>query len=670
MGAHRTGFLLDTPLLNVNCEVGDHHPGAMATFGKISVASSGDDLFYSDLILIWGCNPSYTQIPNVHFINEARYKGAWVVSIAPDYNASAIHTDEWIPVEVASDAAFGLALSHVIVEEELYDAEFVREQTDLPLLVRNDDHRFLRRADLAKGGEDDRFYVFDEAAGEIREVDPKTLALGDVTPALEGEFRVATREGEVGVRPVFSLLREQLRAYAPEKMQRVTGVGAKQTRALARRIARARAATMIANSNFGKFYHGLEMERVQILVLTLCGQLGKKGAGMNAFPAMTHRGHHVEHHQLRLPLPQGGLASARGEDGADLREAQARRADRRDDRLRADPGRIPQGGAPLGRALLLPARRPRRALRQLVRLRPPPETPARRLRRRGHRSGLAARPAEHTAPHLLRNGRQRPAPHPRLRPPVREPPAEARPAGHPRLAHEQHGPPQRLRLPGRGVVRKGRHHLGHAHRPLRPRHHRRRASPGGVEERLGVPLPLSQGGAEARRGAGADQPSPTARARPAGSTGSTTSSPLVGATPRKTPKGCSTRCSGSRPISEGSAGRSSRRRASRATRSWASTSSTSATPPTSPPTRRSRPAPGTPRTSSPGRRSPGECSSTSITPSTSSWAKSFRCTRSRPRSAATTRSSSRGNTPAGRSTPRGATMSTSRACSAGSRSSS
>ena len=290
MGAHRTGFLLDTPVLNVNCEVGDHHPGAMATFGKISVASSGDDLFYSDLILIWGCNPTYTQIPNVHFINEARYNGAWVVSIAPDYNASSLHTDEWIPVEVASDAAFGLALSHVIVEEELYDAEFIREQTDLPLLVRSDDHRFLRRADLAKGGEEDRFYVFDTAAGEICEVDPKTLALGDVTPALEGEFRVATREGEVSVRPVFSLLREQLRAYAPEKMQRITGVSAKQTRALARRIARARAATIIANSNFGKFYHGLEMERVQILVLTLCGQLGKKGAGMNAFPAISLAG--------------------------------------------------------------------------------------------------------------------------------------------------------------------------------------------------------------------------------------------------------------------------------------------------------------------------------------------------------------------------------------------
>jgi DMSO reductase family type II enzyme molybdopterin subunit len=290
LGVHRTGFVLDTPVLNVNCEVGDHHPGAMATFGKISFASSGDDLFYSDLILIWGSNPSYTQIPNAHFINEARYNGTWVVGIAPDYNASAMHTDEWIPVEVGSDAAFGLAMAHVIVEEGLYAREFIREQTDLPLLVRMDDHRFLRRADLEAGGEDDRFYVFDTAAAEIREVDSKTLALGDVEPALEGEFRVATRSGEVRVRPVFELLREQLRAYAPEAMAQVTGASAERTRALARRIARAKAATIITNSNFSKFYHGLEMERVQILVLTICGQIGKKGAGMNGFPAMSIAG--------------------------------------------------------------------------------------------------------------------------------------------------------------------------------------------------------------------------------------------------------------------------------------------------------------------------------------------------------------------------------------------
>jgi DMSO reductase family type II enzyme molybdopterin subunit len=290
VGTYRAGHVLDTPILNVNCEVGDHHPGAMATMGKISFASSGDDLFYSDLILIWGGNPTYTQIPNAHFINEARYHGATVVCIAPDYNASAIHADLWLPVEAGTDAALGLSMSHVIVEEGIYDADFIREQTDLPLLVRTDTQRFVRQADLKEGGAEDVFYFHDAATGELREASQRSLALDGAQPALEGRYKVKTLDGEVEVRPVFESLREQLADYAPEATEAITGTAAKQVRALARHMARAKAATLITQSSFAKYYHGLEMERAQILPFTLCGQFGKKGSGVNGFPAMNLAG--------------------------------------------------------------------------------------------------------------------------------------------------------------------------------------------------------------------------------------------------------------------------------------------------------------------------------------------------------------------------------------------
>ena len=290
LGVHRTGFVLDSPVLNVNCEVGDHNPGAMATVGKISFSSSADDLMYSDLILIWGGNPTFTQTPNAHFTNEARYKGAEIVAIAPDYNASAIHADEWLPVEPGTDAALGLAMAQVIVEEELYDVRFLLEQTDFPLLVRSDTHRFLRKADLEQGGEEDRFYVFDKRSGTIREADAKSLAMEGFEPELAGEHQVETRAGSVKVATVFERLRKHLADYTPETTERITGAKASRVRDLAWRIARARAATFLPQSSFSKYYHGLEMQRVQILVLTLCGQIGKKGSGINGFPAMTIAG--------------------------------------------------------------------------------------------------------------------------------------------------------------------------------------------------------------------------------------------------------------------------------------------------------------------------------------------------------------------------------------------
>jgi len=290
LGVHRTGFVLDTPIIDVNCEVGDHHPGALATLGKISCASSGDDLFYSDLILIWGGNPTYTQIPNAHFINEARYKGARLVCIAPDYNASAIHADQWIPVNPGSDAALGLAMARVMIDENLFDSRFVSEQTDLPLLVRSDTQHLLRQSDTQKGGADDVFFVFDRASGKIRSANQRTLALGDVDPALDGDYPVETLAGPVTVTPVFQRLRAQLASYAPEAVERITGASPGSIRGLARQIAAAKAATVITQSNFSKHYHGLEMERAQILVLVLAGQIGKKGSGINAFPALSVAG--------------------------------------------------------------------------------------------------------------------------------------------------------------------------------------------------------------------------------------------------------------------------------------------------------------------------------------------------------------------------------------------
>ncbi|MBK8309161.1 MAG: molybdopterin-dependent oxidoreductase [Gammaproteobacteria bacterium] len=53
----RTTLVLDTPVLDVNTEIGDHRPGVGVTMGKMTFCSSSDDLFYSDLILIWGGNP-------------------------------------------------------------------------------------------------------------------------------------------------------------------------------------------------------------------------------------------------------------------------------------------------------------------------------------------------------------------------------------------------------------------------------------------------------------------------------------------------------------------------------------------------------------------------------------------------------------------------------------
>ncbi len=290
LGLTRSALALDTPILENTTEMGDHMPGVTTTTGKLSFTHSMDDLHHSDLILIWGGNPNYTHIPNAHFIYEARYNGAYVVTIAPDYNPSSIHADEWMSVNIGTDAALALSMAQVIVEEKLYKADFMAEQTDMPLLVRLDTEEFLREKDMSSGGAEDVFYVFDTAKKKVVEAPKSSLALEGIEPALEGVFEVETHDGPVKVTTVFERVKVQVEDYRPEQTAKITGVPAKNVRNLARRIAKAKGCQNISQTNFSKFYHGMEMERSVLLVFALAGQFGRQGAGYNAIPMLSLSG--------------------------------------------------------------------------------------------------------------------------------------------------------------------------------------------------------------------------------------------------------------------------------------------------------------------------------------------------------------------------------------------
>jgi len=268
----------------VNTEIGDDQDGALEMFGNDSFGDSVDNWYYSDILVVWCSNPSYTNMPNYHYITEARYNGTEVWAISTDYNASAISADLWVSVKPGSDAALGLGMSQVIISEGLYKESFVKEQTDLPLLVRSDNRKFLRESDLEEDGRDYIFYVFDQAVGDVVEAPHKSLLLDGVDPALEGEWEIDTLEGPVTVRTVFSLLKEQLdREYTPEKASEMCGVHADVIRMMGRKFAKAKGVCQASSTyGVGKYYHGNLMQRGMYYAWILCGHIGRKGTGINA----------------------------------------------------------------------------------------------------------------------------------------------------------------------------------------------------------------------------------------------------------------------------------------------------------------------------------------------------------------------------------------------------
>ena len=46
--------------------------------------------------MMWGSNVPLTRTPDAHFMTEVRYKGAKVISVAPDYAENVKFADHWL----------------------------------------------------------------------------------------------------------------------------------------------------------------------------------------------------------------------------------------------------------------------------------------------------------------------------------------------------------------------------------------------------------------------------------------------------------------------------------------------------------------------------------------------------------------------------------------------
>lgn len=127
----------------------------MGSFGSGNFTSSGTLCFYprvtgllnvfggrpepdydaSKLIIFWSSNPMNTCRFGLYsaydgfdkIIDRARDRGAMIVVVDPVRSEMAKLADEWIDLNIGTDAALGLAMLNVIVSEGLYDKAFAEK---------------------------------------------------------------------------------------------------------------------------------------------------------------------------------------------------------------------------------------------------------------------------------------------------------------------------------------------------------------------------------------------------------------------------------------------------------------------------------------------------------------------------------------------------------------
>jgi len=94
------------------------------TFGKYVVEELDSPLY-----ILWGHNPAASDFPLAMAIAENLKKGSKVVVIDPRRIAIADKAEMYLAIRPGTDGAMALAMINVMINEKLYDAEFVEKWT-------------------------------------------------------------------------------------------------------------------------------------------------------------------------------------------------------------------------------------------------------------------------------------------------------------------------------------------------------------------------------------------------------------------------------------------------------------------------------------------------------------------------------------------------------------
>ena len=96
-----------------------------------------DEWVHSRYFLAWGNNPAVSNQGYVKNLFQAREEhGARLTTIDPRLSETAALSDRWIQIRPGTDAAYALGMIRVLLDEELFDEDYVRRYTNAPFLVR------------------------------------------------------------------------------------------------------------------------------------------------------------------------------------------------------------------------------------------------------------------------------------------------------------------------------------------------------------------------------------------------------------------------------------------------------------------------------------------------------------------------------------------------------
>ena len=229
----------------------------------------------SNYIIIWGNEPITTRPGwTSRQILEAQEQGAKIVNIGLTYDATAAKADWFIPIHPGTDAALALAMAHYMIDEKLYDEDFLAAHTVAPFLVREDTGAFLRESDIQEGGDPNKYVVWSKLPARPLAVAPHSFTYPEgVAPDLEAKLPVRG----IPCKTAFVKIRETIEPYTLESQESITGVPPDVAQKLVHEYLDHKPSTIFYNWGLGRYYGGQRACRAVDLIAALSGNLALPG---------------------------------------------------------------------------------------------------------------------------------------------------------------------------------------------------------------------------------------------------------------------------------------------------------------------------------------------------------------------------------------------------------
>jgi anaerobic selenocysteine-containing dehydrogenase/ferredoxin-NADP reductase len=244
------------------------------TFG---CATPTADYRNSDLIILWGHNPSNVWLAQAEAITAAKSRGARLVIVDPRRTAMSSMADLHLQVRPGTDGALAMGVSRELITRDLFHKDFVLKYTNAPLLVRHDNGKFLRVRDVENFADFDDYVVWDDVSGRLL-----PASSGVNLPSLEcAHLREASPlAGGVPCSTAFELFKQSTADFDKASVAKICGIEPQQISALADMIGAAGSIAYHAWTGVGQHVNATQTERAIATLYALTDSFDKPGGNV------------------------------------------------------------------------------------------------------------------------------------------------------------------------------------------------------------------------------------------------------------------------------------------------------------------------------------------------------------------------------------------------------